>query len=362
MYQDGAVKTFVPVLHIRDALHFVFSLLPPSVKGCDCGCGAAIPPHTAGPLHRFASASSTMLAGGGVKSPSLRPPCPPHHGRSLLELDDEGNVRHVKRAEKIPVVLVTDMGRITLRRPEVRPQPTVLCPVYLPQPSIAELTSTCVTAQDSRSGPGHLAARAPPDILCAAVHGSVSRDVKDTRLSTVFTGHPRSVMRWDLYTPNTLAHDSNHLVDFPVRLCIAVCACLCVWLCGCCCRWVCSMLMSVVHGVGQVWEVATSGTVESIDVCEEENLVIAVVTHSYVDAAGETQSIHGGATAAGTGGNGSDSDDDVVMVTTLSGLGVDSPRTGAQTQRQPERTGIDHVAAFSIKVRCCAGELQPVIE
>ena len=123
MYQDGAVKTFVPVLHIRDALHFVFSLLPPSVKGCDCGCGAAIPPHTAGPLHRFASASSTMLAGGGVKSPSLRPPCPPHHGRSLLELDDEGNVRHVKRAEKIPVVLVTDMGRITLRRPEVRPQP-----------------------------------------------------------------------------------------------------------------------------------------------------------------------------------------------------------------------------------------------
>ena len=120
--------------------------------------------------------------------------------------------------------------------------------------------------------------------------------------------------------------------------------------------------MSVVHGVGQVWEVATSGTVESIDVCEEENLVIAVVTHAYVDAAGETQSIQGGATAAGAGGNGSDSDDDVVMVTTLSGLGVDSPRAGAQTQRQPERTGIDHVAAFSIKVQCCAGELQPVIE
>ena len=150
----------------------------------------------------------------------------------------------------------------------------------------------------------------------------------------------------------------------PVCVCLCACVCVCVpvCLCACCCRWVCSMLMSVVHGVGQVWEVATSGTVEFIDVCEEENLVIAVVTHSYVDAAGETQSIHGGATAAGTGGNGSDSDDDVVMVTTLSGLGVDSPRAGAQTQRQPERTGIDHVAAFSIKVRCCAGELQPVIE
>lgn len=216
--QDGGIVSFVPVLHLRDALLFVLPVLPPWITGCDCGCGASDVGETA---HAYPSFGSKLSASRGVDSTaSVR-------REILLQELGSGHLAKAREADaearRAPVVTVSEAGRIVLRRHQVCSRPPA--PVVS---STATQTNRCpwcggACEQDPRSGPGYRAVRAPADVTCARVHlgeAPVAKagepNLRAEAPVTVFTGHFNAVMRWDMLHPPSHSAASSPF-DKPVR-------------------------------------------------------------------------------------------------------------------------------------------------
>ena len=112
--QDGGILSFVPVLHLRDALLFVLPVLPPWITGCDCGCGASEVGETA---HAYPSFGSKSSASRGVLSTATV------RREMLLQEVGSGHLAKAREADaearRAPVVTVSEAGRIVLRRRQV---------------------------------------------------------------------------------------------------------------------------------------------------------------------------------------------------------------------------------------------------